>query len=102
MVLRDDVGEFVACKTIIFTGLYEIDEGKTMGLFEALSWILHLGSIKSLLTLMLNLFWTLLDPMNAMLPCLATLFSDVNLYFSRILTSILIWYVEMSMLWHIV
>ncbi|KAL8525450.1 hypothetical protein ACS0TY_014893 [Phlomoides rotata] len=36
MVLRDDLGVFVACKTMVLDTFYEVDEGKVLGLFEAL------------------------------------------------------------------
>ncbi|KAL8467908.1 hypothetical protein ACS0TY_031233 [Phlomoides rotata] len=37
MILRDDQGVFVACKTIVLATFYDVDEGEALGLFEALS-----------------------------------------------------------------
>ncbi|KAL8481817.1 hypothetical protein ACS0TY_028096 [Phlomoides rotata] len=38
LVLRDDLGDFIACKTVVVDGFYDVDE-----ILEALSWVLHLG-----------------------------------------------------------
>lgn len=46
MVLRDDQGAFVACRTLMVSGLYKVPEGEAMGLLEALSWIKQMGLSK--------------------------------------------------------
>ncbi|KAK6126674.1 hypothetical protein DH2020_039582 [Rehmannia glutinosa] len=43
MVVRDDNGEFVVARTVVFQGLYEVREAEAIGIREALSWTKNLG-----------------------------------------------------------
>ncbi|KAL8518457.1 hypothetical protein ACS0TY_009727 [Phlomoides rotata] len=43
MVLRDDNGEFIACKSLVIPGVYAVGLGEAIGVYEALSWIKGLG-----------------------------------------------------------
>ncbi|KAL8473140.1 hypothetical protein ACS0TY_030102 [Phlomoides rotata] len=43
MIIHDDKGEFVACRSIVTPGVFRVDEGEAMGMLEALSWVKQLG-----------------------------------------------------------
>ncbi|KAL8477087.1 hypothetical protein ACS0TY_029410 [Phlomoides rotata] len=43
MVLRDDRGEFIAAKTVVYHSILDVDIGEAMGFMEALSWVKDLG-----------------------------------------------------------
>ncbi|KAL8525669.1 hypothetical protein ACS0TY_015057 [Phlomoides rotata] len=43
MIIHDDSGVFVSCRLVVILGVFRVDEGKVMGLLEALSWIKHLS-----------------------------------------------------------
>ncbi|KAL8483327.1 hypothetical protein ACS0TY_026134 [Phlomoides rotata] len=43
MILHDDVGGFVACRSLVLLGSYPSKLVEAMGLLEALSWIKSLG-----------------------------------------------------------
>lgn len=43
MVLRNDAGEFLVCRSRLFAGIAAVYEGEALGLYEALSWIRELG-----------------------------------------------------------
>ncbi|KAL8496459.1 hypothetical protein ACS0TY_020248 [Phlomoides rotata] len=43
MVVRDDDGSFVVYRTFLVDGLFDVDEGETMTLYEALQWLHNLG-----------------------------------------------------------
>lgn len=43
MVLRDDAGAFLACRSAVFNGCLPVAEGEAMSFLEALSWVRNLG-----------------------------------------------------------
>ncbi|KAL8472941.1 hypothetical protein ACS0TY_029963 [Phlomoides rotata] len=43
MILHDEVGDFVAGRSVVVSGLLHPDEWKVLGLTEALSWIKKIG-----------------------------------------------------------
>ncbi|KAL8474916.1 hypothetical protein ACS0TY_031360 [Phlomoides rotata] len=43
MVACDDSGHFVVGRTVVFLGLYKVDEAEIMGVFEVLLWAMGLG-----------------------------------------------------------
>ncbi|KAL8528906.1 hypothetical protein ACS0TY_006395 [Phlomoides rotata] len=43
MILHDNSGGFLSCRSLVFPGLYHSDVGEAMSLLEALSWIKQLG-----------------------------------------------------------
>ncbi|KAK6119127.1 hypothetical protein DH2020_047135 [Rehmannia glutinosa] len=43
MVVRDDRGEFVVARIVLFSGLYQVREAEVIGIREALSWTKNLG-----------------------------------------------------------
>ncbi|KAL8463261.1 hypothetical protein ACS0TY_034052 [Phlomoides rotata] len=43
MVLLDDNEEFIACKSFVILGVYAVELGEAIGVYEALSWIKGLG-----------------------------------------------------------
>lgn len=43
MVLRDEVGEFIACRTVVHTGLMGVDEGEAWGVIDAIKWVIRLA-----------------------------------------------------------
>ncbi|KAL8534131.1 hypothetical protein ACS0TY_010223 [Phlomoides rotata] len=43
MVLRNDRGEFCACRSKVVGGLYDVEVGEAFGVLEALSWIKNIG-----------------------------------------------------------
>ncbi|KAL8501568.1 hypothetical protein ACS0TY_020910 [Phlomoides rotata] len=43
MIIHDDSGEFVSCRSLVIPCAFRVEEGEVMGLLEALSWIKQLG-----------------------------------------------------------
>ncbi|KAK6123061.1 hypothetical protein DH2020_043213 [Rehmannia glutinosa] len=43
MVIRDDRGEFVVARSVLFPGFYQVREAEAIGVREALSWTKNLG-----------------------------------------------------------
>ncbi|KAL8553564.1 hypothetical protein ACS0TY_002031 [Phlomoides rotata] len=43
MIIHDDSGSFVSCRSLVIPGVFRVDEGEAMSLLEALSWIKQLG-----------------------------------------------------------
>ncbi|KAL8544614.1 hypothetical protein ACS0TY_005005 [Phlomoides rotata] len=43
MIVRDDERGFVVCRSLLVDGLFDVDEGEAMALYEALLWLLNLG-----------------------------------------------------------
>ncbi|KAL8491613.1 hypothetical protein ACS0TY_023274 [Phlomoides rotata] len=43
MVLRDDHGDFIVGRSLVLPGCYAVDVSEAYGVYEALSWIKHLG-----------------------------------------------------------
>jgi len=45
ILIRDDHGHFVQAKTIQFTPLLQVPEGKAKGLLHAINWVIELGMV---------------------------------------------------------
>ncbi|KAL8521358.1 hypothetical protein ACS0TY_011763 [Phlomoides rotata] len=45
MVLQDDAGNFVLGRTILLSGVVDVDIGESMGFLEALSWVKNLNLV---------------------------------------------------------
>ncbi|KAL8495142.1 hypothetical protein ACS0TY_019348 [Phlomoides rotata] len=43
MVIHNDSGEFVACRSLVIPGIYKVEEGEAMRLLEALLWLKQLS-----------------------------------------------------------
>ncbi|KAL8483014.1 hypothetical protein ACS0TY_025898 [Phlomoides rotata] len=43
IVIHDDNGEFVACRSLVIPGIYKVEEGEAMRLLEPLLWLKQLG-----------------------------------------------------------
>lgn len=43
MVLQDDVGEFIAGRTVVISGIQMVKEVESIGLLETMSWIHQMG-----------------------------------------------------------
>ncbi|KAL8548845.1 hypothetical protein ACS0TY_007928 [Phlomoides rotata] len=43
MILHDDSGYFISCRSSVFPGVYRVELGEATELLEALSWIKQLG-----------------------------------------------------------
>ncbi|KAL6565990.1 hypothetical protein OROHE_005045 [Orobanche hederae] len=43
MVIHDDLGEFICCRSVVRPGLMGIVEGKVWGVVEAIRWAIYLG-----------------------------------------------------------
>ncbi|KAL8534291.1 hypothetical protein ACS0TY_010340 [Phlomoides rotata] len=102
MVARDNFGDFMVGRTLVFPGLFKVMEAEIMGVFEALVWARDLGFTDIVIEMDSKNVQEALHKELHTIQFLGVLFSPVlslEIYF-RVVSSLM--FLVLPMRWHII